>query len=343
LAVGLKKRRDSALDRFYDRLPYKPFCGDDKAAILIRPLDQAAEMAYIQPNAPEMASWIVIDLDHSDSWQWEERGIPAPNLIVRNPANGHSHLYYAIIPVCTSENARHHPIRYMQAVARGLAAALTGGDLDYTGRIAKNPLSEVWQTTEIHSHEYELGELADSIEPISKAWWSGGEEDSRGRNCALFNCLRRWAYTVVLEVKRTGTWEQWHSLVLSHAETLQPPQDDFPYSEIKATAKSVAKWCWANYTGSQVNRGVMALDQTDLPLVNRQRLSARRTHKARTDATTEKLVRAINSIVATGKRPSKAAVARLSGVSRSQIIRGYGHLFDAGKSVAYGVHQITAR
>ncbi|ENO98743.1 replication protein A [Thauera phenylacetica B4P] len=62
-----------------------------------------------------MVSWLIFDVDHSNALIWEDAGLPAPNLIVRNRKSGHSHLYYAIPPVCTTESARSKPIQYMKA------------------------------------------------------------------------------------------------------------------------------------------------------------------------------------------------------------------------------------
>ncbi len=50
----------------------------------------------MQVNRPGFVSWLIFDLDHTKAMIWEDAGLPAPNLIVRNRKSGHSHLYYAI-------------------------------------------------------------------------------------------------------------------------------------------------------------------------------------------------------------------------------------------------------
>ena len=344
------------LDRFYEHLAYKPWCGDDKAARLVRPKDSAITRPYIAPNSPTMVSWLVFDLDHSNSWIWEDKRLPEPNIIVSTPHTGRSHLYYAISPVCVSDNAHQKPIEYMKAVQRGMARALEA-DESYTGRIAKNPFCDHWKTIELHSYQYNLADLASIVEPISKALFTPKEEeDPRGRNCNLFLNLRYWAYAHVLKAKKETSFDDWLALVTKRAFSLSNIEIDFRENEIEAVAKSVAKWTWSHYTGSGVDRGAMELSNTDLPLQNKQRLSARRTHKVRTEGT-EKRIRAAISQLTQGKaKVTKTAVAKLTGLSRQQITTRYSHLFNESQpeaakqggqaiknpTVNFGVYQITA-
>ena len=71
-----------------------------------------------------------------------------------------------------------------------------------------------------------------------------------GRNCNLFNSLRTWAYRWVGEYRSRGS-DMWHAAVLDKAERLNTFNDPLPASEIRATAKSTARWTWNHYTGHQ--------------------------------------------------------------------------------------------
>ena len=104
-----------------------------------------------------MVSWLIFDLDHANALIWEEAGLPPPNLVVRNRKNGHSHVYYAIVPVCTTENGRSAPISYMKAVYEAFALQLKA-DIEYGGGpVAKTPGHPWWETSEYHDHVYDLG------------------------------------------------------------------------------------------------------------------------------------------------------------------------------------------
>ena len=123
------------------------------------------------------------------------------------------------------------------------------------------------------------------------------------------------------------------SKTLRRCETFNDFHEALPYSEVKSTAKSVGKWVWLNYwpKGKRVKRGAMAdslsQSQLELDLTAKQRLSARRTHQIRKDATRERLIAAIGELTAQGKRVTKAAVARVSGVGRQTIYDNFTDLF----------------
>jgi hypothetical protein len=347
----------TSLDRFYEQLAYKPWCGDDKAARLVRPKASAVTKPYIAPNSPSLISWLVFDLDHSNSWIWEDKNLPEPNLIVSTAKTGRSHLYYAISPVCMSDNARQKPIEYMNAVYRGLAQALDA-DEAYTGRIAKNPLCPHWRTLELHSYQYNLDDLAEVVKPISKPFFTPQDfEDVEGRNSTLFLQLRYWAYTQVLRAKSTGSYDQWLDEVMTRAYSLSHVEIDFRENEIEGVARSVAKWTWNKYTGPGVDRGVMGLKDSDLPLVNRQRLAARRTHSMRVNATERRISKAIKQLASEGTTITKTAVAKLVQLSRKQLSSRYAYLFEElslentpkkeaqaiqAPNVTFAVHQISA-
>ncbi|MCP3668951.1 MAG: hypothetical protein GY814_00635 [Gammaproteobacteria bacterium] len=338
-----------ALQRFKDCLPKKPYCGDDKPAGLIRTKAHAIKENYIQANPPGMVYWITLDIDYrfqhgNDPFVWESQpGLPVPNFIVITPETGRCHISFAIVPVCTSNKGRAHPKRYLEAVRHGLALAYKA-DLDYTGRITKNPLSRHWNTQVFHEHVYSLGELSDytTVTPQPKLTvFTTQEEDPRGRNSTLFLNLRRWSYGQVVNARASMAYDQWENTVLDAAERLNDFSSALPWNEVKALVRSVAGWTWTHYTGSPIRRGVMACD-ADQPLPDRQRQSADRTNGTRTARTEQAITTAITQLTDQQTRVSKAAVARITGISRQQISTRYGHLFDAEESVKSGVHQISA-
>lgn len=350
----------TALTRFYDYLPSNPSCGSGKYTDLIRTKSIAAKYPYIQPCPPHMQAWLVFDLDHCDSGIWMDVSLPAPNIIVRDRDSGKAHLYYAIPPVFKGSNARQAPLRYLEAVRYSMALRLEA-DLRYSGRISKNPLCKDWYVEHIHNTEYSLGELADYFDELitpprendhNKA---AAEALEPGRNCILFLRLRYWAYRHVAKYRKYS-FDRWVNAVDAQAKALNH-YSDTPYAsqgrldekEAATVARSVAKWVWRWYESS---RGVMELAELDISTDAKQRLSARRTHEIRSERTEAKIKSAIDSLSQSGQTFSKADVARLAGISRSQLHRRYAHLFKAPSpaepenratlGVAHGVYQITA-
>ncbi len=356
----------TALSRLLSEAPYLPRCSDNKTAALVRPREYAIRYPYMQVNRPDMVSWLVFDLDHSNSLIWEDELLPAPNFVVSNRKNGHSHLFYAIVPVCTSENARSKPIQYMKAVYEAMAARLNA-DPAYSGPVAKTPGHPWWSTWEIHGTEYELGELADYVDlAITPPWSTGPDLDavSHSRHCLLFEELRFYAYSVVNREKEQGTFQSFMRLLEAYAYNKNNYRQrgfsmNLTAAQVKATVKSVARWTWDRYTGnSQCHRGVMNLDK-NLPLKERQRLAAERTHQTRQKATEFKIRAACRLLQEKGVKLTQVAVASATGLTR-QTIAQYQHILGeantqappnvtplesgSGQSsdVNYAVHQISA-
>lgn len=336
------------LDRFYHALPHIPYCGWGKAAISRQPKDYAINKDYIEASSPTHKHWIVLDIDEGDAWVWQDRGLPAPNLIVQNPDNVRCHLFYAVSPVCNTDNGRSHPIEYYKAV-RDAMARQVNADLLYDGRIAKNPFSRHWRTTPVHDHEYSLGELADYVVLSTKKRGIARRDldHLESRHWQLFHHLRFWAYMHVREFRRNSHYEHWFQTIFALARNLNyfPDLDKGPLREtsLKSTARSVARWTWDKYTGSKINKGVMALTDSDLTLDQKQCLAAKRTHTIRRASTEARIRNAIETLFNAGKRITKTAVAELVRLSRQSIYRYYKDFFEHEKdSVTFAEHKVTA-
>lgn len=235
---------------FIERLPNKPYCSDDLSyGVLIRPRSTAIKMRNIQHNKPVMVSWIVLDLDSPFFWcLMEGLVLPPPNLVSFNPENHHCHIYYSLkAPVCRSNMARSKPLRYLAAIEYALCEKW-GADHGYSGLISKNPVHKNWKTIQLREESWELGELADWLPNLPRKLPKRAEVVGLGRNCTLFDLLRYWAYDNVLEYRVSGGFKGWLESVLSTANGFNTFPEPLPCNEVAATANSVAKWVWRNYT-----------------------------------------------------------------------------------------------
>lgn len=356
----------TALHRLLMEAAYLPRCSDNKTASMVRPREYAIRWPYMQVNRPGMVSWLIFDLDHANPLIWEEVGLPAPNLVVINRNNQHSHVFYAIAPVCTTENARSAPINYMKAVYAAMAAKLNA-DPAYSGPVAKTPGHPWWLTQEIHNHQYDLGKLADYVElEVKPRWCKEPDIDSvsHSRHCMLFEQLRFFAYSIVNREREQGSYRSFMRKVEEYAFSKNNFRQhgfsmNLTVAQVKSTIKSVARWTWDFYTGSaDCNRGVMHLDKS-LPLEERQRLAAQRTHQARQNSTQAKIRVACTELARKGKERTQSAIAAAAGLSRQTVAKYQKTITDLienqqakktakqgvlGKTndVKYAVYQISA-
>ncbi|WP_240457511.1 replication initiation protein [Vibrio neptunius] len=352
----------SCLSRLIEHAPYLARCSDNKTAMLVRPREYALRWSYMQVNRKEMWAWMVFDIDHDhralpNPYIWQDEGLPPPNLIVRDRDSNKAHLFYAIIPVCTSDKARAKPIEYYKAIYQALALRLEA-DLAYSGPVAKTPFHRQWITTELHRSVYQLGELADSLELDSCCPWQREARDtSYSRNCTLFEHTRQYAYSIVGKAREQGGYGQFKARVEGFARyknvSGMSNSAPLPCSEVRALIKSVSRWTWDKYVArADCQRGVMKLDRR-LSLKEKQRRAAIRTHRRRRSSTTHRIVRACQILLRKNQSLSIGRVAQMSRLCRQTVSR-YVYLFARVESalsvsernapvsdVNYAVHQIS--
>lgn len=236
---------------FVSRLPRRPYCSDDPThGLIVRPSEIALMRRHIQANPPHETAWLIFDLDYQGAaFAWESANLPPPTVTISNPANGHAHLLYGLTtPVALSDAARDAPIRYAAALQAAFLAKLSA-DPGYAGLVTKNPLHDAWRTIWV-PHLYDLGELAEYVSLPRRI--PRRESVGLGRNCDLFDELRAWTYQWVRVYKRNhASADQWHDAVAGQATRLNAFDVPLSFGEVKAIAKSVAKWTWRRFNDAR--------------------------------------------------------------------------------------------
>lgn len=323
---------DEVLGRFFERLPRRPYCTDD-LSLGIRPLPsgRASRSAYIQTNRPNTFAYLWLDVDRSEAGaSWLDADLPQPTLIIQNEANGHAHLAYELSVPVYDRDRGNKPFRYIQALNLAYTERL-GADKGFVGFIAKNPLSRRWRTLTCDV-SYELGELAEYVDLTDLPRRSANDDSALGRNCSLFNAIRKQAYQWVHDCV---SHDQLSILVLNaarnyNAERFSEPLRD---AEVQCIARSIARWTWKYQgvynLGGTSKRRILELDRS-LPLDERQRLGVEYVHAKRRSETEARIINAISILLAQGKRATKSGVAKVTGINRVTISRRYSHLFVEG-------------
>lgn len=234
---------------FYQNLPHKPYCMDEKPGYaIIRQKKIAIKKPFIQHNAPCLISNLVFDVDTPDAYfSWFDANLPTPSWISKNRQNNHAHIGYMLAtPVCTSHRAKQNIIEYLAKIEQAYTLAL-GADRGYSGLITKNPFHSEWENHIFDVQPFDLGYLADFVE-LQELKTDLSEVSGLGRNCMMFDTVRFWAYEAI-RVFISGSPDSWYAEVLkvainANGAFLEP----LPHSEVKATAKSIARWVWRNHT-----------------------------------------------------------------------------------------------
>lgn len=322
--------------RVLKHLPKKPYCSDDKTARLIRSQRHALLEPYIQLNQPSMCAWLIFDIDapFAGQYAWEIHGLPPPNYIAFSRDSRKYHMGYAISPVCTTENARLKPLRYLAAIQRTYTRLL-GADEGFVHLVTKNPLHSDWLVHIFHNHEYSLGELQDAVGELDKKKFDASDSELIGyeRNVELFDALRYHAYNMIESVRqRQFTSESWRNYLTDHANGLNQKyftnavgvdgafKGLLTDSDCRSIAKSVATWTWRNQSCIRSRVRKMQLDESQ-PLETRQSMGAHYTNTKRTENVLSKAKAAYQALVLDGKKPTQKAVQEFSGLGLATVKR----------------------
>lgn len=307
---------------FYESLPNKPYCSNDLSfGLKIRQAKTAILHKYIQHNTPYKIKWLVFDIDEEFSWtRSNTAGLPVPAWITWNRENRHAHVAYGLkTPVLKTNTARLKPIKYLAAIERAYAKKLNA-DTGYAGLVTKNPLHSSWEVWMPDNSRgiYTLEQLASCVDFSDFTPKKSANDDSfgYGRNVTTFDDLRHWAYVAI----RQGwpTYERWFEAVLTRAQGINVQfSQPLPYSEIKATARSVAKWTHKHFDPASLQD---LIDRTHTPELQaeRGRLGGIKSGKVRLAKTADKRSEAL---VLRQCGMSQRAIAVALGVNQSTVVR----------------------
>lgn len=230
--------------------PKKLYCSNDlNLGLRLLPSKYAIEHRYIQANNDKAIMFLVIDLDHKNPLIYEDVGLPAPNFITISDKGTSHYCYVLSYPIFKDYVENQKALLLFAKIQQAYTEKLMG-DCQYVGLVMKNPLHECWKVWNVnHFYTYDLYELADYIElpkTITKK-----EAIGEGRNCFLFDAVRKFAYKEVLFYKSNQATEaDFYNVVLKKLEKSNFFEKSLPleFNELKAIAKSISKWVWKNFT-----------------------------------------------------------------------------------------------
>ena len=232
------------LEEFYEHLNEAVITTNDFATgTKFRKREKVSQFSYCGLN-PIFRSYISLDLDRPGSaFSFEDLNLPPPTIITVNKQNSHCHYLYRLrTPVAFHENSRERPQQYFEAVEAAMTERL-GADGAFTHTLTKNPLHPTRWHVLTHPTVFDLADFTQYVDLPKKTPKALPDAPyARGRNDSLFHSLRHWGYSAVHGLLNE---EAWHIEVMEQALDINAAfAEPLPYTEVKATAKSVAKWIW---------------------------------------------------------------------------------------------------
>lgn len=231
----------STLAQFYADLATNPYCTNDKGFSHIRTKSHAIKHAYIQPNHPEIIKWLIFDIDDPQAlFAYHDNNLPRPQIIIKNPENGHAHYAYRLTtPVGNWRKSSQKAIRYFASVQKALRLAL-GADKSYGGNLVKNPCHtshEVYLTGAKPS--YTLSDLAENLDLELYQAQEPANDEGYGRNYSVFQHVRPHGYALA-SAPYSEIVRQLQPIAEHYNQCFDVPL--FP-NELKHIVRSIARYC----------------------------------------------------------------------------------------------------
>lgn len=233
--------------------PNKPYCSNElQHGVRIRARDAALRMRYFQLNPLSFCHALVFDIDRAGAaYAAQDANLPDPSAVIITPHNRHAHIWYLLdLPVATGNAAHQKPLDYLAAIQRTYTRVL-GADAAYSGVITKNPLSDAWlslYSLNAPVRLYTLQQLHEDIGLLDPKHKKPDEALGFGRNCMLFDGLRKWGYVAIRRHRgglRRDSRVLWDAECLDKAASLNAEfLNPLSFAEVRSIAKSTAKFCW---------------------------------------------------------------------------------------------------
>jgi Replicase family/Primase C terminal 1 (PriCT-1) len=309
------------IDRLVESLPAKVLSTDDlRDGVKFRRQEAALGQRYISLNQLYV-KYISLDIDVAGAaYLWEDKNLPPPTIVAISRDTGRCHYHYELkAPVIYTESGRAGPQRFLEAVDRALTTKL-GADPAYVGLLTKNPLHPAWKVL-THNTLYDLSDFLEWLELPANTTRTT-ERNILGRNCTLFDELRKWAYA---RIKSASSAESWMMDVQAKALDLNVNYSEpLPAKEVLYTAKSVANWVWKHRTSVEGYRDRRVLDLPEsMPLQQRQKHGAAYSNQVRRESSQSRIARAIEGLRHSGEPVTQKGVSLRAGVSLDTVKRNW--------------------
>jgi len=229
---------------FREKIPQKPLCTNDFNAegLYRKNKPQAVKRKWIQANAKQYKPYILLDVDDSQSKEYDyflDNNYPIPNIQIINPISGNSHFVYELMNgVSFSSKSEIKPQLLYNDSRDCLIDLIDGADSGYTAQTVRNPLHPE-AVVKIHRQEpFTLGELISNKSLVKSTIKI--KESGEGRNKTTFDSLRFYAYRK-FNNDFASSLNKWTNHLQETAEEINKANEPgLPYSEVKAIVKSVA-------------------------------------------------------------------------------------------------------
>ena len=287
-------------------------------------------VSRIQYNTTKYINYLIIDIDTDQLELYKNKELPTPNFILKNRFKRGGHLFYVLDRTISHEYFKtlwHDTFKYF--------TNQLSGDENYTGYIAKNYLNEAdFEYIELEHKAYNINDLykhvknnviynnlfpeEQKVNKKAKLKVNNNYADL-GRNCALFENARLYAYSLVKENLEEKSFKM--SLLIHLKELNNNYKDKLNDTEVRKIWRSIVKYCLKHRdkiktSFKKVNK--MELDD-NMSIKEKLQAGAEYTNKIQVEKTKLEIKKAIIEMREQGLKINITNVAKYTKIHRNTI------------------------
>lgn len=294
-------------------------------------------VSRIQYNTTKYINYLIIDVDTDQLELYKNKELPTPNFILKNRFKRGGHLFYVLDRTISHKYFKtlwHDTFKYF--------TNQLSGDENYTGYIAKNYLNEAdFEYIELEHKAYNINDLykhvknnviynnlfpeEQKVNKKAKLKVNNNYADL-GRNCALFENARLYAYSLVKEDLEEKTFKM--NLLINLKELNNNYINKLNDSEVRKIWRSINKYCLKNKEKIKTSFKGKKLDLgEDMSIREKEQAGAAYTANIKREKTKLEIKKAIIEMKEQGIKININSVAKYT-KKQTKTIRNYKDLLN---------------
>lgn len=287
-------------------------------------------VSRIQYNTTKYINYLIIDVDTDQLELYKNKELPTPNFILKNRFKRGGHLFYVL-----DRTISHEYYKSLWSDTFKYFSNQLQGDENYTGYIAKNYLNEAdFEYIELEHKAYNIYDLYKHVKH-NKIYTTLFENEQKtnkkaklkinnnyaslGRNCAIFENGRLFAYSLVKENLEEKSFKM--SLYVHLKELNNNYASGLNDSEVRKIWRSIVKYCLKHKdkiktSFKKVNK--MELDD-NMSIKEKLQAGAEYTNKIQVEKTKLEIKKAIIEMREQGLKINITNVAKYTKIHRNTI------------------------
>jgi hypothetical protein len=287
-------------------------------------------VSRIQYNTTKYINYIIIDIDNDELELYKNKELPSPNFILKNRFKRGGHLFYVL-----DRTISHEYYKSLWSDTFKYFTNQLSGDENYTGYIAKNYLNEAdFEYIELEHKAYNIYDLYKHVKH-NKIYTTLFKEEQKtnkkaklkvnnnyaslGRNCAIFESGRLFAYSLVKENLEEKSFKM--SLYVHLKELNNNYASGLNDSELRKIWRSITKYCLKNKEKIKTSfKKIKKMELGDeMSLKEKQKAAANYASKVKAEKTILEIKKAIAEMKEQNIKINISSVAEYSKIHRNTI------------------------